>query len=204
LVTVLMETQSNYSVAEGLRTAAASLPGGVEVSQESLAACLEFVKRRLEGVLRERGLRHDVVQAALAERGDNPYACLRAAYALQGWVEREGWDRLLVAYARCKRIVRPILDEVRGYRVDPDAFVEQACRDLWAAYLRATEGLGEDRDVDSVLAALQQLTDSINSFFEQVLVMAEDERLRRNRLAMVYAIAAIPDGVVDLSRVMGF
>ena len=204
LVTVLMETQSNYSVAEGLRAAADLLPAGVEVSQESLAACLEFVQRRLEGVLRERGLRHDVVQAALAERGDNPYACLRAAHALQGWVERQGWDRLLVAYARCKRIVRPILDEVRGYRVDPDAFAEQACRDLWAAYLRATEGLGEDRDVDSVLAALQQLTDPINSFFEQVLVMAEDERLRRNRLALVYAIAAIPNGVVDLSQVMGF
>jgi glycyl-tRNA synthetase beta subunit len=58
--------------------------------------------------------------------------------------------------------------------------------------------------VDGVLTALQQLTDPINFFFEQVLVMAEEEALRRNRLALVYAIAAIPDGVVDLSQVMGF
>jgi glycyl-tRNA synthetase len=210
LVTVLMspcgdsETGTDYSIATGLRQAAGLLPERVKVSQEALGACLDFVTRRLEGVLRERGLRHDVVQAALAERGDNPYRCWQAAQGLQRWVQRDDWERLLVAYARCKRIVRPILDEVRGYRVDPGAFTEQASRDLWAAYQKATAGLGANRDVDGVLTALQQLTDPINFFFEQVLVMAEEEALRRNRLALVYAIAAIPDGVVDLSQVMGF
>ena len=111
---------------------------------------------------------------------------------------------MLVAYARCKRIVRPILDEVRIYRVDPDAFVDEASRDLWAAYQSSTQGLGAGRDVDEVIAALQQLTEPINAFFDRVLVMSEDEALRHNRLALVYSIATIPDGVVDLSQVMGF
>jgi len=204
LVTVLIETETDYSVAAGLQAAARLLPDHVEVSQESMMACQEFIKRRLMGVLRERDLRHDVVQAALAERGDNPYCCLEAAQDLQVWVEREDWEPLLVAYARCKRIVRPIIDDVRSYHLDTHAFVEEASRDLWAAYQRATEGLGEDRDVDEVMTVLQQLTDPINAFFDKVLVMAEDETLRRNRLALVYAIAAIPDGVVDLSQVMGF
>jgi glycyl-tRNA synthetase len=204
LVTVLIETGTDYSVASGLGVAAQLLPQQVEISQESLTASLDFVKRRLEGVLRDRGLRHDVVQAALAERGDNPYRCLEAARALQGWVEREDWELTLIAYARCKRIVRPILDEVRAYQVDPDAFVEQASRNLWTVYRQATQHLGPGRDVDTVVTALQKLTDPINVFFDKVLVMAEDEVLRRNRLALVYAIAAIPDGVVDLSQVMGF
>jgi glycyl-tRNA synthetase len=204
LVMALLETKIDYPIARGLHAAARLLPGGAEASQESLTACLDFVKRRLEGVLRERDLRHDVVRAALAERGDNPYRCLLAAQALQVWVEREDWEPLLIAYARCKRIVRPILDEARGYQVDSGAFVEEASHDLWAAYQRATENLGPDREVDAVMIALGQLTDPINIFFDRVLVMAEDEDLRRNRLALVYAIAAIPDGVVDLSQVMGF
>lgn len=58
--------------------------------------------------------------------------------------------------------------------------------------------------MDAVLTALRTLTDPINAFFEAVLVMAEDEAVRRNRLALVYAVAAIPDGVVDLSQLMGF
>jgi glycyl-tRNA synthetase len=185
-----------------MRAAAKLIP--VEVSQEALTASLNFVKRRLEGVLRERGLRHDVVQAALAERGDNPHRCLAAAQNLQTWVERDDWEPILIAYARCKRMVRPILDEVKTYRVDPNAFADEASRALWSAYQKATENLGADKEVNAVITALQQLTDPINTFFDAVLVMAEDEALRRNRLALVYAIAAIPDGVVDLSQVMGF
>jgi glycyl-tRNA synthetase len=204
LVTALIETETDYSVAGGLATAAHLLPERVKVDRESMRASLDFVKRRLERVLRERGLRHDVVRAALAERGDNPYRCLEAAQDLQGWVVRDDWEPLLIAYARCKRIVRPILDEVRGYQVDPGAFVEEASRHLWSAYQGATAGLGPDRDVNGVMLALQQLTDPINAFFDKVLVMADDEALRRNRLALVYAIATIPDGVVDLSQVMGF
>jgi glycyl-tRNA synthetase len=204
LVAALIATKTSYSIAGGLREAARLLPEYVEVSPEVMAACLDFVKRRLEGVLRERDLRYDVVQGALAECGDNPYYCLKAARALQRWVNQDDWEPLLVAYARCKRIVRPILDEVRDYQVDPDGFVDETSRDLWAAYQRTTEELGSDRGVDEVMAALLQLIDPINAFFDKVLVMAEDRTLRRNRLALVYAIAAIPDGLVDLSQVMGF
>jgi glycyl-tRNA synthetase len=175
-------------------------PGG---GPETLVACLNFVKRRLEGVLRERVLRHDVLQAALAERGDNPTRCLRAAQALQDWVQRDEWEPTLVAYARCQRIVRPILDDVRGYRLDVGA-LDADSRDLWLAFQEASEGLGPDREVDEVVEALRHLRDPINTFFDKVLVMAEDQAVRRNRLALVYAIAAIPDGVVDLSQVMGF
>jgi glycyl-tRNA synthetase len=182
---------------------ALSSPKGDYRKQESVAACLDFVKRRLEMVLRERGLRYDVVQAVLAEQGDNPVCCLRAAEALQRWVERADWEATLVAYARCKRIVRPILDQVRGYRLDPDA-LDPDSRALWLALCRVTDGMGPDRGVDTVLTALQQLTDAINTFFERVMVMAEDEAVRRNRLALVYSIAALPDGLLDLSQMMGF
>ena len=220
LVTMLIDSGTDYSIASGLHAAAELLPGvddirGETVSAseteslqpgggpETVAACLNFVKRRLEGVLRERGLRHDVVQAALAERGDNPTRCLRAAQALQDWVQRDEWEPTLVAYARCKRIVRPILDDVRGYGLDVGA-LDADSRDLWLAIQEASEGLGPDREADEVVEVLRHLRDPINTFFDKVLVMAEDEAVRRNRLALVYAIAAIPDGVVDLSQVMGF
>jgi glycyl-tRNA synthetase len=44
----------------------------------------------------------------------------------------------------------------------------------------------------------------INRFFDQVLVMAEDERLRRNRLGLLQRIAALAEGVADMSRLEGF
>jgi glycyl-tRNA synthetase len=101
LVTALIETETDYSVAGGLATAAHLLPERVKVDRESMRASLDFVKRRLERVLRERGLRHDVVRAALAERGDNPYRCLEAAQDLicrAGWYETTG--------SRCSSLTR--------------------------------------------------------------------------------------------------
>jgi glycyl-tRNA synthetase len=209
LVSVLLERGIDFSVVQGLQTAAQFLPdiSGVATAgdrQAALAACAEFVRRRLETVLRERGLRYDIVQAALAEQGDNPVRCLAAAQALQRWVERPDWERILVAYARCKRIVRPLWEEVRTYHLDPSALDPDSLA-LWQKVREVTAPLAAgQRDVDSVLGALAQLTDAINLFFEKVLVMAEDEATRRNRLALVYTIAALPDGLVDLSQLMGF
>ncbi len=214
LVTVLLEHGIDFSVSYGLQVATQFLPdvsakltagdGGRSNDREAaLAACAEFIRRRLETILRERGLRYDVVQAALAEQGDNPVRCLAAAQALQRWVERPDWERTLVAYARCKRIVRPLLDEVRTYRLDPET-LDPDSRALWQRVRDTTASLESSRNVDTVLSALAQLTDDINLFFERVLVMAEDEAMRRNRLALVYSIAALPDGLVDLSQLMGF
>lgn len=208
LVTVLIETGTDYSVARGLAQAAQLLPAlGAEQTadnrEQALAACLDFVKRRLEGVLRERGLRHDVVQAVLAEQGDNPARSLGAARALQRWTERPDWEDTLVAYARCKRIVRPILEQVRGYRLEVES-LDADSRALWLAYQEAVQSLGPDKHVDSVMTVLHRLTGAIHEFFTKVLVMAEDEATRRNRLALVYTIASLPDGVADLSQMMGF
>jgi len=208
LVTVLMETATDYSVARGLAQAAQLLPAiepgpAAQSRDQSLAACLDFIKRRLEGILRERGLRHDVVQAVLAEQGDNPTRCLRAAEALQRWVQRDDWENTLVAYARCKRIVRPILEQVRSYQLEVES-LDADSRALWLAYQDAIQALGCQRDVDGVMTVLHQLTGAIHEFFTKVLVMAEDEATRRNRLALVYAIASLPDGVADLSQLMGF
>jgi glycyl-tRNA synthetase beta subunit len=44
----------------------------------------------------------------------------------------------------------------------------------------------------------------INRFFDEVLVMAEDEPTRQNRLALIQRIAALAHGVADLSLLEGF
>ena len=59
-------------------------------------------------------------------------------------------------------------------------------------------------DVPALYAALQSLVGPINTFFEKVLVMAEDPDLRHARLALVQHLAALPDGIADLSQMQGF
>lgn len=88
-----------------LAQTAALLP--VEVPDSVLVDVAAFVTERLRGWLRDRGYRYDVVDAILAERGDDPYRACRGVAQLGAWVERDDWMDLLNAYGRCIRIVRP-------------------------------------------------------------------------------------------------
>ena len=58
--------------------------------------------------------------------------------------------------------------------------------------------------VNEFLAIIVKLIPSINTFFDKVLVMAEDEKIKQNRLALVGQIAKLSAGIADLSKLEGF
>jgi glycyl-tRNA synthetase beta subunit len=58
--------------------------------------------------------------------------------------------------------------------------------------------------VDEFLGMVKDLAPAINDFFDQVLVMAEEEKVRQNRLALVGSVARLAEGIADLSRLEGF
>ena len=182
-----------------LSAAAALMP--VPVPEEALADVAAFITERLRGWLRERGLRHDVVDAVLAARGDDPYTAYRAAVQLSAWVERDDWADLLNAYGRSIRIVRN-LDERYEFRsgVDP----EPATAALRAAYETARAQITPASEVDRFLTVLRPLVPAINRFFDEVLVMHEDPTLRAVRLGLLQDIWDLSRGIVDVTRLEGF
>jgi glycyl-tRNA synthetase len=200
IVQVLIDADQSFSLESGLRAAAGLLP--TEVSEEMLAATFDFIIGRLQVLLREEGFRYDVVEAVLAERGDNPAAARRAAEELSRWVETEGWIDVLHAYGRCKRMARRYHEL---YGLDFDAFVEPAAADLSRAYLRAAAQVPPNSSVDTLMTALSRLVDPINRFFDAVLVDDDEHpELRDNRRALVQHIAELADGIADFSRLEGF
>ncbi|MBN1217374.1 MAG: glycine--tRNA ligase subunit beta [Anaerolineae bacterium] len=201
LVTILLEAETDFSLAAGLRLAAALMP--LEVSETSLAETAAFVRRRLEGVLREEyRLPHDVVQAVLVERGDNPWLALLAARDLARAVSCEDWPDTLHAYARCMRIVRPVAER---YTVQPSRFTEAAEYELLAAYQQARASLSSGATMAEVVTAIRELlVRPINTFFDKVLVMDEDETIRQNRLALLQDIRDLTKGYADFSELQGF
>lgn len=200
LVTILMEQGLNFSVRAGLEKAAAQQP--VPVSAEVLAETAAFVTRRLEGLLRDRGLAHDVVNAVLAERGDNPALALAAAIDLTAAVAQPGWETVLNAYARCVRLVRNL--DTR-YTLQPAALAEPASQALYAACVAVRQALTPASSLSAVIEAIRQtLVGPINTFFDEVLVMVEDEAVRQNRLALLQDIRALTAGYADFSELQGF
>jgi glycyl-tRNA synthetase len=77
---------------------------------------------------------------------------------------------------------------------------------LYQTYREVTRGREHagPRTVSDLAAELRALKAPINRFFTDVLVMAEDPVVRQGRLALVQQIAALPDGIADLSQLQGF
>jgi len=202
LVQSLIAAEVPFSIREGLEAAARLLP--VEASPEALDAAHEFVVGRLRVYLREQGFRYDVVEAVLVERGDDPYRARVAVEQLSRWVEREDWPRILDNYARCVRITR---DFEERFPLNPDRFVRPAEEALYTAYQEARARVSPTSSVDEFLTAFLPLVDVIDRFFAKesgVLVMTDDRALRENRLALLQHVAALAEGIVDLSRLEGF
>ena len=203
-VQILLEHGLSLSVRDALAEAARALP--VEATPEALDAAADFVAGRLQVILREAGFAretgfaHDVVEAALAARGNNPTLARDAAQQLTAWVAKEDWAVLLDNYARCVRITR---GQAR-YMLNPALLQEEAEKALCDALIAAEAALGPNSDVDALLTTFTPLVPLIQDFFNTVLVMAKENDLRETRLALLQRIAGLADGIVDLSTLGGF
>ena len=180
---------------------AAFLYGGL-LSDEAVSSASEFIIRRLQGKLRELGHRPDVVDAVLAARGHDPFAAVGTVHHLAAAVVSPDWDEAFTAYARCARIVRDIKHQLP---LHPTAHQEKVEHELHSAWESAAAKLENAGDAAELLGqVLAELTAPINSFFDTVLVNAEEEDVRLARQALVQRIALLPAPVADLSRLQGF
>lgn len=201
VVQPLIEHDLNFDLEAAVRAAATLQP--LPVSEETLSQVQEFITGRLRVVLLDTGYKYDIVDAVLAAQAKNPAGSARAIRQLGDWVSCPGWSTLLPAYARCVRIIRsaPAADRPDG--AVQEKVLEEAGEKALYASIRSVV-LHPPATVDELLTMVSALVPAITTFFDQVLVMAEQPVLRTNRLALVSEVAALANGIADLSKLEGF
>ena len=195
----LIDRDIDFDLHQNLASAAALLP--VDASTENQQETFDFVLGRARNLFLEQGHRYDIVDAVLAEQGHNPARAAKGIEQLSAWVEQDDWDKTLDSYARCVRITRDLSET---YTVAPAAFVEDASKELYTALEKAEAVERAPGSVDDFLNAFTPMIPAVTNFFDNVLVMAEDEKVKQNRLGLLQHIAALADGVADLSHLEGF
>jgi glycyl-tRNA synthetase len=201
LVQLIVDWDLDLDLRAAIRSTASRQP--IDVGAEAQAEVLGFIVERQRGLLLEAGYRFDAVDAVLAAQGYAPAAARRGAATLTERIGRVGWDRILQAYSRCVRITRT---EVGTYLIDAEKFVEESEKALLAALEPAEQAVkagGRDQ-VEVFLGAFEPLIPAIDRFFEDVLVMAEEDALRRNRLGLLQRVVALAAGAADMSKLEGF
>lgn len=167
----------------------------------SVEETVEFLRQRLRASLIERGVRYDLVDAALAVSGDDLLAAASRAESLEAWAARREFARLYVAYDRASRI---LTGGVNG-RVDPHRFEDESERALHDTVRKVgppVQGAASEGNFTKALDDLLPLTGPVDRLFDAVLIMAPDKAVRANRMALLKEVVDIFRNVADFSKVV--
>ena len=140
----------------------------------------DFIRLRLKNVLTERGVRYDVQEAVLADVDFVADVPVRAAY-VERLLAADGADALVQSFVRVGNIAR--VAELGA--VDAALFAADEEGALLSAYENAVAARAEGADA---FAAEQTLAAAIDAFFDAVMVMDKNERIKTNRLSLLKAI----------------
>ncbi len=214
IVRLILENNLRLGLNQPLFCAEQLLPGAQLVSGRVLI----FITERLKVHLRERGVRHDLIEAAFRlsnPRGpgaeDDLVRLLERVAALQAFLKTEDGANLLTAYRRASNIVS-IEERKDGRRygggVQPDLLAkgekeEQALNLILDQAAPIFELALFKEDFDGAMGTMAALRKPIDEFFAKVTVNVDDAKLRENRLRLLARIRATMNQVADFSQIEG-
>ena len=194
LVLMLIEQESTMLLSD-LVDEACDLYDLEEFRDKMQVYVADFIRLRLKNVLSERGVRYDVQEAVLGDVDLVADVPVRAAH-VERLLASEGGEALVQSFVRVGNIAR----SVTGGTVDPARFkAEEEEGALLSAYQAAATARAEGEDT---LPAEQALGKAINAFFDAVMVMDKDARVKENRLSLLKMIDDYLLETADYSKIV--
>ena len=161
----------------------------------------DFMKLRLKNVLADAGIRYDVVDAVFVTV-DDIYGVFLRAQAVNEAVKQD-MEKTIQAFVRTGNIARKAEDVQAA--VETDLLAEQVEKDLCKAYEAAASKVEKEivaQDYAGAIATLSQLAAPIDAFFDGVMVMDKDEKIKNNRLGLLKLVDNLICQVADFSKIV--
>ena len=203
IINILLDGNYHVSLYKVIAGALYLLNIPAEDTKKLVPQIAEFMKQRLRNMLMDQGIRYDVVDAVLADQMNDDFTDLVArTKALNSFVASAEAPALIQAATRVANLCKKIEEESA---INPQLFAVEAEGALHNAAMAASKEVlvaATKYDYAAVLAEAVKLVDPINKFFEDVMVMDEDVRVKNNRLALLAAVKDITHAVGDLSVIV--
>ena len=168
----------------------------------------KFMDERLEFYLKDvRGFAYDVVKAVLAADSDDVVDAIARAEAVSEVRGSEDFASISIAFKRIKNILRQARETNKAIaeQLDPSALTEDSEKELAAKIpetAAAVRRLREEKNYAGALAQISRLRQPVDAFFDKVMVMVEDERVRANRLALLRDLLSEFSTIADFSEIV--
>jgi glycyl-tRNA synthetase beta chain len=168
---------------------------------ETKTSIIEFFKLRLLGLLVSKGNPTDVVDAVLSKGFDDILDTVEVVKALSHLKDQPDFEPLAVTF---KRVVN-ITKDFESVGVDPSLFEKDAEKDLHSS-CHAISGdvmdLADKGKYKEALLKASEIRSFVDRFFDDILVMVEDEKIRNNRLSLLKEVSQLFTRFADFSKIV--
>jgi len=199
---IILDKKFSFSFSRLLDKVISTMKDKLVIEKKEIKSyVLDFFESRLHYIFENQGYRYDLVKASLAPGIDNVYHSYLRLKALDSLKESPQFEPMIKIAKRVNNILR---DQPR-YKVNEELLMEKQERELHTTFSIIRDNilpLIAIGDFAKAQRMIFRMKSSINDFFDHVLVMAEDKKLRRNRLALLQEISQLFRMIADYSLVV--
>ncbi|MED1205102.1 glycine--tRNA ligase subunit beta [Heyndrickxia acidicola] len=202
IVQTLLEKNWEISLEELLKTAIRVVTtSGIGSKNEAVLfeELKSFFKLRLKYLLQENQIRYDIIEAILNSPLDSVPAFLERASVLNKEKDREDFKQEIEALSRVLNIASKA-ENVK--EIDSGLFETPQEQELYNRYLEIAHSTDSERNMEKVFKDLAALTPVINDYFDNTMVMANDVRVKENRLSQMRSLADIIERFASLNEII--
>lgn len=200
VINILLDANYHISLAKIIAGTLYLLDIKPEETGKLVPQIMEFFKQRLRNLLMDQGIRYDVIDAVFADkRNDDMVDLAVRCKALAAYVEAGNAEPLVQVAVRVSNLCKKIEKEVA---ISGALFKDESENKLHEVVAAVSKKIIPEivlYDYAAVLKAGEKVIEPVNTFFDNVMVMDEDENVKNNRLAMLEEVRGIVNAVGDLS-----
>lgn len=200
VINILLDANYHISLAKIIAGTLYLLDIKPEETGKLVPQIMEFFKQRLRNLLMDQGIRYDVIDAVFADkRNDDMVDLAVRCKALAAYVEAGNAEPLVQVSVRVSNMCKKIEKEVA---ISGALFKDESENKLHEVVAAVSKEIIPEivlYDYAAVLKAGEKVIEPVNAFFDNVMVMDEDENVKNNRLAMLEEVRGIVNAVGDLS-----
>lgn len=200
VINILLDANYHISLAKIIAGTLYLLDIKPEETGKLVPQIMEFFKQRLRNLLMDQGIRYDVIDAVFADkRNDDMVDLAVRCKALAAYVEAGNAEPLVQVSVRVSNLCKKIEKEVA---ISGALFKDESENKLHEVVAAVSKEIIPEivlYDYAAVLKAGEKVIEPVNTFFDNVMVMDEDENVKNNRLAMLEEVRGIVSAVGDLS-----
>lgn len=200
VINILLDANYHISMAKIIAGTLYLLDIKPEETGKLVPQIMEFFKQRLRNLLMDQGIRYDVIDAVFADKRNDDMVDLAArCKALAAYVEAGNAEPLVQVSVRVSNLCKKIEKEVA---ISGALFKDESENKLHEVVAAVSKEIIPEivlYDYAAVLKAGEKVIEPVNTFFDNVMVMDEDENVKNNRLAMLEEVRGIVNAVGDLS-----